>query len=177
MNEILDEAFVERSNDELNFASYGSRMLAVLIDTVILIAVNMILATIFGFGLNSFTLEGLREFSAGTNDVIYSIVALVIYLLFYVFMEASSKSGTLGKIACRIIVVDLNGDRIGYIDSVKRTGFKCIYSFVNLFAKGIQIVTMPVLLFSIVDYLYPLWDKKKQCLHDKFAKTYVIINN
>lgn len=73
------------------------------------------------------------------------------------FMDCSRWQGTFGKVIARIKVTDINGQRITLGRSVKR----------NL---GKLIGTLPL----FIGMFWILFDKRKQALHDKFARTVVI---
>ena len=78
--------------------------------------------------------------------------------LFYtVWLESSAWQATLGKRMMGLKVVDLQGRRIGFRTSSCR----------NL-AKGLSMLSLGV------GYLMPLWDQRKQALHDKAAGCLIV---
>ncbi|MCH8868069.1 MAG: RDD family protein, partial [Proteobacteria bacterium] len=80
------------------------------------------------------------------------------FALFYtVWLESSTWQATLGKRLLGIKVVDLEGRRIGFGKS----------SWRNM-AKGLSMLTLGV------GYLMPLWDHRRQALHDKAAGCLVV---
>jgi len=54
---------------------------------------------------------------------------------------------------------------------LKRTAVKDVGSLVG----ALPAIGMVGSLFSLVDYLWPLWDVKKQAIHDKVAQTNVVV--
>jgi len=65
---------------------------------------------------------------------------------------------TPGKMLFRLKIIKTSGDNVNFIDAFKRY-LATILSQIILFAG----------------YLMVIWDKRKQALHDKIAKTYVVI--
>jgi uncharacterized RDD family membrane protein YckC len=41
--------------------------------------------------------------------------------------------------------------------------------------SSIQVLSAVVSMLSLLDYLWPLWDSKRQALHDKIADTQVVM--
>ncbi|MGH8900159.1 MAG: RDD family protein [Egibacteraceae bacterium] len=89
---------------------------------------------------------------------------------YYVLMEGRRAGQTLGKMAANVRVVDqATGGPIG-------PGKACVRWLVRLLFW----VTVPLLTFGagimlpLVDALWPLWDERKQALHDKLAGTLVV---
>ncbi|MGH8885571.1 MAG: RDD family protein [Egibacteraceae bacterium] len=89
---------------------------------------------------------------------------------YYVLMEGRRAGQTLGKMAANVRVVDqATGGRIGWGQAVVRWLVRLLFW-----------VTVPVLTFGagvmlpLLDVLWPLWDQRKQTLHDKLARTLVV---
>lgn len=86
------------------------------------------------------------------------VIANVIFQwLYFAMMESSSHHGTLGKMACGIIVVDESGKPVTFAQATGR-----------YFAKIISNVTLGI------GYLMCIWTKQEQCLHDKMASCLVL---
>ena len=79
------------------------------------------------------------------------------YWLYYSIMESSPAQGTVGKIALRIKVTDLKGNRIGFMRAAGRQFGKLVSNFI----------------FHI-GYLMIALTEKKQGQHDKIARCLVI---
>jgi len=85
-------------------------------------------------------------------------IGLVIGAVYFTLMIGSSRGQTLGKMVAGIRVIDFNtGGPIGY----GRAFIRWIVSYVSLIAL-------------LIGYLWMLWDKEKQCWHDKAANDVVV---
>lgn len=139
------------------FASWGRRLAAMLVDGAIL--GGIVLVTLLSTGVapedvNATILEGS------------SLVLILLFVLpkaIYDTAMIGSRNQTFGKMALGIKVVDA-GDRvtpIGYVRAFTRwlsTAF-----FWSLF-------TVP----GVIDHLWPLRDRRRQTFHDKFARSVVV---
>ncbi|MGH2807656.1 MAG: RDD family protein [Actinomycetota bacterium] len=151
-------------------AHWWKRVVAALIDGVILWIVNLILGAILG-GVLDFTEEPsinpvTGELEGGTGFFLALILGNVILLLvgiaYYVFFNGSEKGQTPGKMAMKIQVRDeATGGRVSYGKAALRYIVGALL-FVLCFIPG------------IIDLLFPLWDPKRQTIHDKAANTLVI---
>jgi uncharacterized RDD family membrane protein YckC len=135
------------------YASWGRRAVALIVDNLLLFV------PVAAFFALAFV----------PNDVIAGIALLLAVLFWFVFpfvyftvLHGRLGGGqTIGKRALGIRVQDADtGEPIGYGASFGR------YALVFVFG----LFAVPVLL----DYLFPLWDKQKQSLHDKAASSVVV---
>lgn len=85
------------------YASFGKRFLAALLDGVILAIIN-----------------GLISAVLGKNSGLASLVGILIAWLYYAVQESSEKQATLGKQALGIVVTDLEGKRIDFVKATIR---------------------------------------------------------
>jgi uncharacterized RDD family membrane protein YckC len=85
------------------YASFGKRFLAVLLDGVILAIIN-----------------GLISAVLGKNTGLASLVGILVAWLYYAVQESSEKQATLGKQALGIVVTDLEGKRIDFVKATIR---------------------------------------------------------
>ena len=85
------------------YASFGKRFLAALLDGVILAIIN-----------------GLISAVLGKNSGLASLVSILIAWLYYAIQESSEKQATLGKQALGIVVTDLEGKRIDFVKATIR---------------------------------------------------------
>lgn len=93
-------------------------------------------------------------FATGSNSMMYVVelaaVALVIYL-------DGIKGGTPGKLILGMRIVNEKGKYIGIPMAILR--------YIGKILSGIIL---------LIGYLMIAWDKRKQGLHDKIAKTFVV---
>jgi uncharacterized RDD family membrane protein YckC len=140
-----------------DYASWGRRVGAYLVDTILLAAPLVALAVL--------------ALAAGDpddeNDTSWAVVGfaylgwIVLPFVYFAVLHGRESGQTLGKRWLGIRVVDEDSGRsIGYARGFGR------YAITFLF--GLFII--PVLL----DYLWPLWDKKNQSLHDKVVSSVVV---
>lgn len=90
-------------------------------------------------------------------------IALSLLFPFVYFGWANGELGqTLGKRILRLYVVDhVTGAKIGFARGLIRH-----FSFFALFVA----LVVP----GVIDALFPLWDKKRQTLHDKVVRSVVV---
>jgi uncharacterized RDD family membrane protein YckC len=82
---------------------------------------------------------------------------LILSWLYYSLMESSKTQATLGKMVMGLKVTDLEGDRI----SLKR-------ATIRYFSKILSAIIL------MIGFIMAAFNPKKQALHDKIAKTYVV---
>ncbi|MCH8853349.1 MAG: RDD family protein [Planctomycetes bacterium] len=138
---------------ELEYASFGARLLAMIIDMVILnTASSMIQAP--------FLMLMLGNLNPTTMIVSFAAPILLfggLATFYTVWLESSAWQATLGKKILGLHVVDLDGQRITFWKSASRNFNKSISS-----------------LILGIGYLMPLWTAKRQALHDRMARCLVI---
>jgi uncharacterized RDD family membrane protein YckC len=92
------------------------------------------------------------------NAGIYYLLQTVISLGYYTYFEGGPTGATIGKRALGIRVYDFRqGGAIGYGRG-----------FLRQIGKYISAIVF------FLGYLWMLWDKEKQCWHDKIAGTVVV---
>ena len=100
-------------------------------------------------------IEPRKEFLRQRNWI--RELSFLTWLIYCIFMEASDKQGTLGKQLLGIKVVDEQGRRLSLSQSAGRN-LRKIVSYILFF----------------IGFIWILFDKKRQGLHDKYANTYVV---
>jgi uncharacterized RDD family membrane protein YckC len=95
----------------------------------------------------------------------WSFVAFVGSYL-YAFLMVGLWGATVGKFALAIRVRDVGGEVASWGQAAIRPALQ---TAVNI----LQFLPF-VSLLGLLDYLWMLWDKQKQCLHDKMASTIVV---
>jgi uncharacterized RDD family membrane protein YckC len=149
-------------SDSQDYAGFWRRVLASIIDW-----------TIIGFPCFFVLLVTWRVFNApnahlpeSSDAAVYSITIAVFTVvslgqwIYFALMESSSKQATIGKLALKIRVTDMSGNRISFGRASMR-----------YFAKYISYLVF------FVGYLMAAFTQKKQALHDIAAKTLVLRNN
>lgn len=120
-------------------ASFGRRLVAFIVDWIILGVVFGILVAI-------------------TGTTIAWVVGLLVGVAYYSFFEGGPRGQTPGKIVLDIRVVDFeSGGAIGYGRGALR--------YVGRIISAIP---------CYLGYFWMLWDREKQCWHDKIATTVVV---
>jgi len=142
-----------------------------LIDLVIFIPVFVILAILFRhthalsvhFNMRNHGTEQRRTFS------LLSIILTGVADLVYVTVLCGGRRGqTVGMMAVGIRVVrDVTYDVVGYGRALGRGLVKQVFRLLGSATFILGVVWL-------LDMLFPLWDKKRQTLHDKIAKTVVL---
>ena len=139
------------------YASWGRRLIAVVIDGAIL--GTLVVATAIAAGVSP---EQLRE-EIRAADGIVALLLFVVPEAVYDTLMIGSRSQTIGKMAMRIAVVDAaDGQaRIGY----RRAFLRWVVT---------NLLWSLWLVPGIVDHLWPLRDKRRQAWHDKAVRTVVV---
>jgi uncharacterized RDD family membrane protein YckC len=87
-----------------------------------------------------------------------SALGFFVWLAYFGFFEGSASGQTIGKRVVGVRVIDVSGGgSIGYGRAVVRTLGKIVSAFVFL-----------------LGYFWMLWDRERQCWHDKFANDVVV---
>ncbi|SCG77120.1 RDD family protein [Micromonospora rifamycinica] len=161
----------------LPLASFGDRLLALLIDGLVVGAASLVfivpaLIVFFQMVLPDLTTtaDGRPTSDPFTNFlipmlVLQGVIFVVAFALSYVYqVEMMFKTGqTIGKRAMKIQVVPL--DPAATLTRAAAAKRWAVY----------QIGGAVIPVFSYLDGLWQLWDKPwQQCLHDKFAGTVVV---
>ena len=137
-------------------ASWGRRLVALLVDVVVLGLV--IGLALFAAGMPA---DELRDRIQEGETLLVVFLFLIPEAIYHTAL-VGSRSQTFGKMALGIKVVDAESRApIGYVRAFRRW-----FSTAALRA----LFTIP----TIVDHLWPLRDRRNQALHDKFARSVVV---
>lgn len=154
-NEIFPFTAIEQKK-----ASFFSRLLAFIIDMLLLNAIFLVVSFMLDLSLSYL----FKYMSITDEDFSYKVIGSIIYftcilIMFFYFSYLTYRYGmTLGKKVLGIKVVNEYGRRPEITEVIKR----------ELFGKILSS------LFMGLGFFWALFDKKNQALHDKIAKTYVI---
>jgi uncharacterized RDD family membrane protein YckC len=153
-----------------NYAGFWLRFVAVIIDGIILGAVQFIaimpVLGIMGIGV----VENMENFDSSDQAEAMSMMAsmmamagvaqvvfLIIQTLYYSLMESSNYQASLGKMVLGLKVTDTNGNKLDFSKALVRNLCKIISSMILL-----------------IGYLMAAFTEKKQALHDMIANTLVV---
>lgn len=137
------------------YARWGHRFGAWSIDVVLLVGVITVLAVLID---QSFTSEAAEE--AAAYLLAFTLVSL--WPLYFAICHSRERGQTLGKGMARIAVRDgRTGGRLSLGRALGRA-----YFMSALYAA--------FMIPFVVDVLWPLWDPRRQALHDKVVDTVVV---
>lgn len=147
---------------QIKYAGFWRRFLAFFVDTFILNLIGMVLQTLLGKNpiemfLNMNSLEELQEFQNSASTTVISLMGLIVGLFYYSIFYVNYDGATPGKRLMAIKVIRDDGSKVTY----PVIFIRYLSSFISPFIMGIG-------------YLMVFWDRKKQALHDKIAKTVVV---
>lgn len=151
-------------------ASVSKRILAVLIDQLIMIAAIFPLLMHTGMDVLSkpMTSAHVQSIVESVPNHIMTISALMILAVFVVQTLMLIKKGqTLGKMAVGLRILDKNSLSLPSV-----TNILLIRTVLTNIAYSVPMIGM---LLLVADFIIMIIDKQKQSLHDKLAKTVVMI--
>ena len=140
-----------------NYASFGKRLGAYVIDMILLTIIQMILSSLLiGSAIGAASdPDSLEALPAGIGLVMG--ITLLIFVLYFAYFESSAKQGTFGKQIMKIKVTNSNGERISFVHALGRTLAKFISSMILM-----------------IGFIMAAFTSKKQGLHDMIASTLVL---
>jgi uncharacterized RDD family membrane protein YckC len=155
-----------RSSAGPSLAGYGQRLGGWLIDWLILLVVcGAISAVTHSFHYSHVTTD-LNGFAANNRSFRWgmpgALLSPLIVVAYGTLMCGSGRAQTLGMMVTKTKAVKVStGDPIGYAAALGRALFEWLLAVIFF-------------LPWVLDVLFPLWDPKKQTLHDKVSGTMVI---
>jgi uncharacterized RDD family membrane protein YckC len=147
-----------------DYATWANRVIGFLIDSLF---VWVVMAVLYGVGASviATTMAGFSSnAAAGTCCLFLALFPMATLLVggFNRVYLISKRGFSVGQGVMKLKVVDANGNLL-------TTGT----AFIRLLAQaGLSIIP----LLGVVDLLWPLWDERRQTLHDKAVNSYVINN-
>jgi uncharacterized RDD family membrane protein YckC len=151
----------------MDYASWGSRAIGYLIDSLLVAPVLLILYFVLSGLLIGLASVGGRDAGGAFGAsccvfiVLFPLASLAVGLYNRVYLIAS-RGYSIGQGVMKIKVVDANGALLTQGTALIRLLAQVAMGFV------------PVL--PLLDMLWPLWDDRRQTLHDKAVSCYVINN-
>ncbi len=152
------------------YASWAIRLGGYLIDAVIFLVVLVALFLLFGHAhvLELHLLNRRAGHRRRTVSALPFVVAGLLWILYGTLLCGSRRGQTVGMMAVRVRAVrDGEPAELGYGRALGRAAFEGALRLLNLlfFLLGI---------LWVLDMLFPLWDAKRQTLHDKVAGSVVL---
>jgi len=132
-------------NSSLVYASFVQRLVAYIVDGLIVGIAQVIIGFILGAIL-----------PASLASVVSGVIGLIIGIGYFAYLESSEKQATIGKQLMKLKVTDIDGGRISMGTAILRYLAKILSA-----------------LILMVGFLMVLFTEKKQGLHDILAKTLV----
>jgi uncharacterized RDD family membrane protein YckC len=140
-------------------SAWWKRAVALIIDGVILSIPISLLTSMSGGGFERTTIDGETHIEWHGGGL---FIGVIVGLLYYALLNGSAKGQTIGKMAMRIQVRDIDtGGPIG----VGRGFGRQLMIYLFTFACVIPL---------FLDYLSPLWDRRRQAWHDKVVRSVVV---
>ena len=159
---------VAQQATSVQYAGWWQRVVATILDGVIVGVPSGIIAALAGGGTKTHSVIRVDQFGntvRGTAvDFNYKgiFIAIALGILYRVVLEGGAKGQTVGKMAMKIAVRDkATGTSIGYGLAFVRWLIASIL-WLLFFVPG------------LIDVLFPLWDARHQTLHDKAAGSVVL---
>ena len=140
-------AAIPAMSNNILFAGFWRRALAYLIDTVLLVGIELIL------------FSSVYVLAPGNLDALGNVapVCAAIGWAYFALFESSPARGTPGKLAVGLYVADLRGDPITFWRASLRNAFKIVSSLV-----------------CFAGWAMAAFSPRKQALHDALAGTLVL---
>lgn len=140
-------------DSQYEYATFRRRLLAMILDQLILLIPVLIIALTIGVMIGIF----IPTYNEAMLELIGNFISVIITWLYYAIMESSAKKATFGKLLLRLQVTDLNGDRISFMRATGRYFGKIISGMILL-----------------IGYFMVLFTDRKQGLHDMMAGCLVL---
>jgi uncharacterized RDD family membrane protein YckC len=139
-----------------NYATFGQRFLAYVIDSILMAAIFLPLGFAFGVFIGMSGLEGDEMISLVASGII-NLISLIATWLYSAILESSAWQATVGKKVFGLRVTDLSGNRIGFGRATGRHFGKYLSSVI-----------------CVIGFIMAAFTEKKQGLHDILAGTLVV---
>ncbi len=152
------------------YASWGIRVGGYLIDFVIFAAVAAVLVLLMR---HSHSLEIHFTMKRGAHrrrslSLLPFLIAGLLYLVYGTVMCGSRRGQTVGMMAVGVHAVRSGTyERLGYA----RAGVRAVTEGV---LRSFELLNPVLVLIWLIDVLYPVWDQKRQTLHDKVGGSVVL---
>lgn len=150
------------------YATWGIRVGGYLIDAVIFLVVLVVLFVLPHTHALELHLAGRRGTRRRNFSAVPFLITGVLWIAYGTFLCGSPRGQTVGMMAVGVRAVrDESLGELGYGRALGRALFEGVLRLINLLFFLLGLVW-------ILDMLFPLWDKKRQTLHDKVAGSVVL---
>jgi len=156
--------------DGPNLASWGIRLGGYVIDFVIFALVTLIFVLLMR---HSHALEVHFTMKRGTDrhrsfSAVPFVISGLLYIVYGTVFCGSKRGQTIGMMAVGVRAVrDQTFERLGYSRAFGRALFEG-------FLRALELLSLLLGVVWLVDMLFPLWDKRRQTLHDKVVGSVVL---
>ena len=153
----LNAPALQETSGRFVYANLWQRLVAAIVDGILHTIITTVICypILFVFFM---TRNGVDEnFLSLLEPIIFTIIRILVELLYFALQESSGTQATLGKKAMGLKVVGLSGERISF---GRATG--------RYFAKTLSQLTL------LIGFLVQPFTKKKQALYDLMAGTLVV---
>jgi uncharacterized RDD family membrane protein YckC len=165
----------QRQSESADYASWGRRVVAYLLDGVVISVIATLVAVATGHHdlFNTFRfhlVNGKQQLEPYGSALDFFVGTTVVLQILYAAFLATSWRATPGMRALGIYIArESDGGRVG----LGRAGARAIVLVVA--SELLQLVLrLAASLLALLDLLWPLWDARNQTLHDKVARTVVL---
>src|SRR3990167_9319672 len=152
------------SDSQVKYAGFGIRFLAYWVDFLILFPLGLMIQQMVGnspFAMfQAQSLSDIQKIQGSSNSILGMAIALPLAIAYFLIFWVNYDGATPGKKLLGIKIVKDNGEKLTYPAA-----------FIRWIGYMISAATM---FFFGIGYLWIIWDKKKQALHDKIAGTVVV---
>lgn len=161
-------------------AGWGMRFLARIIDGIVLVVIGSVLLPLIAPDLIDDYMEYFDRGAGGStaampaelaSDFLKFSLALAVVGILYEAVMLKTVGATLGKLATGLRV--RLRDQAGPL-SWATAGIRAFVWFIPSLISGVPGIGNFAGIFNILNGLWPLWDKNKQSINDKAAKTNVV---
>ena len=148
---------------EVRYATWGRRGLGFLVDFLLMVSVPVAFFIAFSFSLPDTNNPDPPMTAASWVWIWCWLASLTVFVLYPVwFIGRRGQTPGMKRMQIRLFQIDREGNLEA--PSLQRAWGRAVMAFVFWF----------LLAAWIFDYLWPLGDKRHQCLHDKVARTVAV---
>jgi uncharacterized RDD family membrane protein YckC len=157
--------FTPAGGEPQQLSGYGARVGAFFLDVLVVFGLQFALG--FAIGIAVAASGGKVSDDRALFQALSIVLGLLVTLAYLTILESrkgAHNGQTLGKQATGIRIVRDDGKQMTFGRALLREGVgKQLLGIITLY------------IYLVVDYLWPLWDRENQALHDKIASTHVIV--